>query len=372
MSLAFDWDNNFSESRKIFKKNFNFYRKFYPKAELGSIPIGRNEDLTFDYVYFPAKKENKKIWIMTAGVHGIESFVGSAIVNWLFKEKIEDLVDEQTGVLLFHSINPFGYENKRRVNENNVDLNRNFILDFSKFDDPNQEYKKFDKFLNEKKAVSISNLSKFKFLISGFYHILKYGMSSLRQSIVSGQYSFAKGVFFGGKKKQQSYQFFEQITDKYINDYQTIFHIDFHTGYGERGTLHFYGISNYDEKSENYINELFNGFNIDAGSDEDFYLVHGDITSFLAKKYKDKIVIPMTFEYGTLDSQTIKGSLDSLSRMRNENQLYHFGAVSSKASQQVTNDFMEMFNPSDPLWRDEIKNTTIKTFKVLIERFKKL
>ena len=128
--FGFDWDNSFSESRDAFKKTFKFYKKLYPQAEYGSLPLDINNNLTFDYVYFPAKKQNKKIWVMSAGVHGIESFVGSAIINWLFKEKIEELVDDQTGVLLFHCINPFGYENKRRVNENNVDLNRNFILNF--------------------------------------------------------------------------------------------------------------------------------------------------------------------------------------------------------------------------------------------------
>lgn len=344
----------------------------YPQAEYGSLPLDINNNLTFDYVYFPAKKQNKKIWVMSAGVHGIESFVGSAIINWLFKEKIEELVDDQTGVLLFHCINPFGYENKRRVNENNVDLNRNFILNFSKFDDPNLEYEKFNNFLNQKKTVSVSFFSKIKFLSSGIIHILKYGMNSLRQSIVSGQYSFPKGIFFGGNKKEQSYKYFELVSDKHITDYKTVFHIDFHTGYGARGTLHFYGISQYEEKTEFYINNIFNGLNIDTGSDDDFYQVHGDITSYLTKKYKDKIIIPMTFEYGTLDSQTTRGSLESLSRMRNENQLYHFGAVSTDASKKISNDFMEMFNPSDNKWREEVRNSTIKTFKVLIERFKKL
>lgn len=50
--------------------------------------------------------------------------------------------------LLIHSVNLWGYKNKRRTNSSNIDLNRNFETYITAFSSENTSYTKINKFLN--------------------------------------------------------------------------------------------------------------------------------------------------------------------------------------------------------------------------------
>ena len=62
-------------------------------------------------------------------MHGVEALFGSA-VQLAFMEQADGRLAASggSGVVLIHAINPFGFAWRRRFNENNVDLNRNFLL----------------------------------------------------------------------------------------------------------------------------------------------------------------------------------------------------------------------------------------------------
>lgn len=345
----------------------------YPAVKLGFEKIiYRDDDLTVDYLYIPAEKKTEKIWVLTSGVHGIESYVGSALLNWVMETKLNKMKAPDIGVLLIHSLNPYGHFHQRRVNENNIDLNRSFILDFNSFTDPNTTYHHFNSLLNPKKPVEYNQLTKYLFWVRGAYNILRHGMGNLRKAIVGGQYSFAQGIFYGGDRKQQSVLIFEKITKKFLSPYQTVLHIDFHTGYGEWAKLHFYGRKTYPQQVEKDINHLFQGYKVDRGGDEDFYQVYGDITTYLESLFPDKRIIPMTFEYGTMNSQKISGSLESLFRIIKENQKHHHGVTLAQDEQMVKAHFMEMFNPSSEGWRQKVEAQTSEIFDQLTTKFSQL
>jgi len=63
--------------------------------------------------------------VLISGTHGIEGFAGSACQAGILHAGIE--LPPDTGLLLVHAINPYGFAWGRRVNEDNVDLNRNFV-----------------------------------------------------------------------------------------------------------------------------------------------------------------------------------------------------------------------------------------------------
>ena len=65
--------------------------------------------------------------ILVSGTHGAEGFAGSAIqCAWLAAAR-GGVLPDNLAVLLVHGLNSFGFAHLRRVNEINVDLNRNFI-----------------------------------------------------------------------------------------------------------------------------------------------------------------------------------------------------------------------------------------------------
>ena len=123
------------------------------------IPCKKNDNLFIDYCYVPSQNKFKNIIILSSGIHGIEGFVGNAIQNMFIVDILEKYIDfEQTGVLILHSINPYGHKYNRRVTENNVDLNRNFDTNENIFNlndsNYNKAYPKINDFLNPQKKIS--------------------------------------------------------------------------------------------------------------------------------------------------------------------------------------------------------------------------
>jgi hypothetical protein len=79
--------------------------------------------------------------VLTSATHGIEGYCGSgAQVGLLHDEEFLRAVRAaRVAVLFVHAVNPHGFSCGRRVNEDNVDLNRNF-RDFALPALPNASY----------------------------------------------------------------------------------------------------------------------------------------------------------------------------------------------------------------------------------------
>src|SRR6185295_5475632 len=97
-------------------------------------------------------------------------------------------------VILVHILNPYGMAWLRRCNENNVDLNRNFLNDETYSGAP-AAYAQLNSFLN---PASPPGFDFFTLRAAGL--ILRHGMPALKQSVVGGQYEYPGGLFFGGKR----------------------------------------------------------------------------------------------------------------------------------------------------------------------------
>jgi len=121
--------------------------KAIPGVVMTKYPIG-NEGLTIDVAEVPGSKENYMISV--SGVHGPEGFAGSAIQNSLLQlladsprmrelynfdgskkaEGGEEPATSEAPTLIFvHALNPFGFAKNRRFNEDNIDVNRNFLTE---------------------------------------------------------------------------------------------------------------------------------------------------------------------------------------------------------------------------------------------------
>ena len=67
----------------------------------------------------------KKALLLIAGTHGVEGYFGSGAMTGLLRQGLKPPPD--TRLVLVHALNPYGFAWDRRVNEDNVDLNRNFV-----------------------------------------------------------------------------------------------------------------------------------------------------------------------------------------------------------------------------------------------------
>ena len=87
-------------------------------------PIG--ESLFMD-VTWVGPEAARRVVVVTSATHGVEGFAGSGIQVGLLRDANAPQPGEDTAILIVHAVNPYGFAWLRRVNEDNVDLNRNFV-----------------------------------------------------------------------------------------------------------------------------------------------------------------------------------------------------------------------------------------------------
>jgi len=324
-------------------------------------------------IYFPPKSKPSHIIVFTSGTHGIEGFTGSAVQLFLMDQLIPRLRRENLGVLMIHGLNPWGFKNRRRVTKNNVDLNRNFMIDSKDFSTNNQSYKNLTAFLNPKTPVSRRFLDRAWFYIQSGYYLFRYSMHSLRQSILEGQYEIPKGIYYGGNSYEPQVEIIEREIDKITAPYSRILFIDLHTGYGKNGELHLFPDQIDDQPTKELLTDIFRGSVIDFGDTKDFYSVKGGYVNYFYQRYRTKkTFIPMVFEYGTSDSQEIFGALFSLRTMILENQGFQNGYSTLADQKKTWENFDRLFYPSDPEWRKQTLRETEKILEKSITRFMKI
>ena len=158
----------------------------------------RGEELTIDVACSPAG-DPRQVLVVSSGIHGVEGFFGSAVQLALLEQWAATSAPSTKCVFL-HGLNPYGFAWLRRFNEDNVDPNRNFLLDDERFEGAHARYAQLDPFLNPTRPSSLWE----PFTLKALPLIVRYGAPALRQAIAEGQYDYPRGLFFGGSGPSQA------------------------------------------------------------------------------------------------------------------------------------------------------------------------
>ncbi|KAF1322363.1 Rxlr-like protein, partial [Globisporangium splendens] len=211
-------------------------------AKLYTLPLPgyENVDLSIDVAVVPGSSERALVHI--SGTHGVEGFAGSGIQSALLERLSgQKKRSKDAPTLVFvHALNPYGFAKLRRFNENNVDLNRNFLTP-EEFKtriamDPNVfGYVNMLEVLNPPNPVTWSSLAT---TLYGVVHgEVTYGQGATKRAAVCGNYHFPKTIFYGGDKQQASGALLQKFLQDHL-DYeqlQQVGVIDVHTGLGPPG-----------------------------------------------------------------------------------------------------------------------------------------
>ena len=224
------FQNDYYEARALFRSSI---RKIKNMA-LHSLPMTHlpDYDLTIDVGLL--KRSSSKVMIHISGTHGVEGFAGSAIQAAVLDQSNITRNDPSLPTIVFvHALNPYGFANLRRWNENNVDLNRNF-LSKEEFKNAREKdasgYEKIYEFLNPTKPLDYKDM----FWFRSIYYIVMHSYATLKKSIVTGNYHFENSIFFGGHELQPSLEKISNfLTSKLdVNNVQELVILDIHTGLG--------------------------------------------------------------------------------------------------------------------------------------------
>lgn len=193
----------------------------------GAGPAG--ESLWLDHVWLgPA--DASRVLVTQSGVHGVEGLAGSAIqLDQLLNTDLAALPAD-TAVLHIHALNPHGFAWGRRVNEDGVDLNRNFV-DFSAPLPDNSDYVIAAPLLvpesEDQWSQSDHKLEELE---------KQWGSERFQKAASGGQYCDPAGPFYGGRaptwSRLQLERLFEELD---LRRRTAIGVLDLHTGLGPFG-----------------------------------------------------------------------------------------------------------------------------------------
>ena len=204
--------NTYEQVRENLQSRVAKLRNAGITVEVSEHAIDEADDLYIDNLYLPANKENKNLIILTTGVHGMEGYIGSVMLDVFFEEIYPTLNPDTTGVLVVANVNPYGMKYKRRYNENNVDLNRNFILDWDSFDlSSNKDYPEVVNFLQPEGKIGNALWHEVGFYASLAKEAVTKGADKVSDALLTGQYEYPAGVYYGGKGDEKSTAYLKSV-----------------------------------------------------------------------------------------------------------------------------------------------------------------
>lgn len=196
---------------------------------IGLAPTGpRGEPLCIDIAWFGAPRP-RRVFLHTCGLHGVEAFTGSAVQLALLDAP--PAPDTHGAVVLVHVLNPYGMAWLRRTNENNVDLNRNFLVNGERWEGAPELYRTLDPLLNPQSPPAHD-----AFRVRAPALAMKLGFNRVKYAIAEGQYEFERGLFYGGRELETGPRLFSAWLRQHLGAVDYIFGVDLHTGLGRRGS----------------------------------------------------------------------------------------------------------------------------------------
>ena len=296
------------------------------------------EILSIDVGWFGTEKP-RRVLVHSSGVHGVEAFAGSAVQLQLLDQLPK--LPEDTALVLVHVVNPYGMSWLRRFNENNVDLNRNFMEE-GQFRGAPAEFAKVLPLLCPESAPGPEHFYSLPvFYFQAAWQIVKYGYSALKQAVAGGQYEYPKCLFFGGKRLEQGPQKYQAFLAQALSSAERIIAIDVHTALGKSGedTL-------LVEKNCEELREIFGPRVECVKGSKRAYVTSGSMENGLSRALPRAQEYFLTQEFGTY------GPLRVLYALREENRWHRYGkgTLDHPAKRRIK----EAFGPDDERWRKKV------------------
>ncbi len=172
-----------------------------------------------------------KALVTISATHGVEGYCGSGAQTASLREGLFADLPPDTCAVAIHAINPHGFAWTRRVTEDNVDLNRNFV-DHSAPYPVNAGYEEL------RTAICPPRWDEATCAEARARHAAyaaAHGRMALQQAVSGGQYSDPDGVFFGGHAPTWSNRTLRRIFAALGEHAREIAVIDYHTGLGPYG-----------------------------------------------------------------------------------------------------------------------------------------
>lgn len=331
---------SFSPDYATARDRFRAATAHLPEADRGAIEVV--DGLTIDWAWCGPRAPRDRVVVFTSGLHGVEGFGGSAVQLDLIARGLD------LPTLMVHALNPWGMANLRRVNENNVDLNRNFLPPGASYRTDDPTYARVDALLNPTTPPGGFEL----FWPEVAWVVARYGYQTLKNAVVGGQGQNPKGLFFGGERLERGPSLLLPMLEAQLGGCERVVHVDLHSALGERGgrRLLLEGAAPPEQmaRARAAFGPEVKGWD---ASNTEAYEIRGGLLGELPRRLA---LLPrdgraplrydgFTCEFGTLNNLAV------LARLRAENRLHHWGTPSLDHPAKL--GMREAFAPLDAAWQ---------------------
>ena len=303
---------------------------------------GPKGELLFTDVADLGPREANAVLVLGSGTHGVEGFCGSGIQTGLLAEGLASNLMADQRVVMIHAMNPYGFAHLRRANEDNVDLNRNFV-DHSKPHPGNPDYDALANVIAPRTFWPIaSGVSLARLRLHQFIH----GKAALQAAITSGQYVHQQGLFYGGQFAVWSNKTFATIVQRKLAGAARVAFVDFHTGLGPHGhgeiiTNELFGSPAYKRAVTWWGDRVKTTKGGEAVSAD----LTGPIKVALSVVLPQSQVTAVSLEFGTSPPMTV------FRAMQAENWLHHHGGPDHPRVAKIKSEMRRVFYPDLDDWK---------------------
>ena len=318
------------------------------------------DDLAMDLAYLgPA--DAAKVLVTSSGTHGVEGFCGSGCQIGFLQDGLHTELPDDMALLHVHAHNPHGFVHERRVTEDNVDLNRNFI-DFEAPLPENPAYDEVHPWLVPSDWDGPAHQAADAAIKA---YITEHGMLAYQAAVSGGQYDHPDGLFYGGQAASWSRRTIETLAQEHLIGRSHVALIDFHTGLGPRGygeliSVDVPGGAEHLRAVAWYGDEVRTPGSGDSVSAK----VNGTIESGYHALLQNAESTTIAIEFGTLPPEQVLGALQA------DNWLYLHGDVASAKGRDIKRQMRTAFYGEDSeckamIWQRglEIARKTIQGLK---------
>ncbi len=291
--------------------------------------------------------DNDRVILVVSGVHGVEGYLGSALQRHHLETSGGARSDGpdapgagEPTLIFIHALNPYGFSWVRRVNENNVDLNRNFV-DWSK---PRPGSEAYEPLAADLVPSSWSEEDQEQSLTALMAALQEIGMEAFQQAVSGGQYEYPDGVFYGGTEPVWSHTWLREFLGARLADVAHAVVVDLHTGLGPWGFGELISSESPDSPTYHRQREWWGEVTSHKGGDSVSAPLEGDWLTAVPGMAPDTEMTAIAIEYGTVDSVSVLQSL------RADAVLHATGDPTSPDAVAIRDQVRAAFLDDDPEW----------------------
>lgn len=302
-------------------------------------------------------KDARAVLVTIAATHGVEGYCGSGCqVAWL-EEGLHRELPPGVAILAIHAINPHGFAWTRRVTEDNVDLNRNF-LDHSQPHPDNAGYRELAGIVTPAEWTP-TTIAETERAIDAFRETK--GHLAYRNAIFSGQFVDPHGIFYGGHAPTWSNRTLVSIFQRYLARVPNVAVVDYHTGLGPYGHGELiYGMpANTDlfRRMQSWLNNEVTSTDLGTSASQP---ICGMNQQGMVDALPRSNVHVIALEYGTWETAEV------LLALRADNWLHRHGEIDSPQGRSIKAQLRRALHPDTDDWKKLIWDRAVQINRGLI------